>query len=91
MALCRRVGVMRRRGQPRRALLMLRNAAYTDENDAKLWTLYGAACARMGRRDAARQAWGHAVWLRDRDRDPVRADVTRGLIDGLDVSVDQTG
>lgn len=79
-ALCRRARRFARRGDDRRAMMTLREAALGDEGDARLWTLYGAQCLRMGRLDAARQALGHAAWLRDRQNEPRKAQVTRDLL-----------
>ncbi len=70
----------RRRGELRRALLILREAAFRESSDARLWTLYGVECVRMGKRDDAVEALKQAVWLRVRDHDEPRARVTRGLI-----------
>ena len=83
-ALCRRARKHRARGDQRRAMLALREAAHANTQDARLWTLYGAQCGRNGKLEAARQAFGHAVWLRERDRDDRRAAITRTLIDRLD-------
>lgn len=79
-ALCRRAWRHRRRGDERRAMLMLREAAHRNEADARLWTLYGVQCVRAGCPDAAETALEHAVWLRTRNHEPRKAQVTRDVI-----------
>jgi hypothetical protein len=74
---------LRRRGEERRAMLILREACHAAEDCARLWTLYAAQCMRVGRRDDAADALTRAVWLRERNRDPARAKVTRDLLDRL--------
>jgi len=74
-----RVRRCRRRGEERRAMLLLREACFQQPQDARLWTLYGVQCARLGRREDAAQALGQATWLRERNRDERRAAVTRAL------------
>ncbi|HEX4475081.1 MAG TPA: hypothetical protein VH142_08400 [Polyangiaceae bacterium] len=82
-ALCRRAFRFRRRGDDRRAMLLLREAAYENEHDAKIWTLYGVQCARVGRTDVAHKALSHAVWLRERQNETRKALVTRDLLSRL--------
>ncbi len=48
------------RGERRQALVALREAALLAETDAKLWALYGFACAKAGRLDEAERAFGQA-------------------------------
>jgi Flp pilus assembly protein TadD len=79
-SLRRRACRNRRRGDGRAAMLALRQAAHENEGDAKLWTLYGVQCARVGRMDDAESALVHAVWLRDRRREPGKAAVTRAVL-----------
>ena len=74
---------MRRRGEQRRAMLLLREACHASEDCARLWTLYAAQCMRVGRREDATDALNRAVWLRERDRDAARAKVTRDLLELL--------
>ena len=74
---------LRRRGEDRRAMLILREACHAAEDCARLWTLYAAQCMRVGRRDDASDALTRAVWLRERDRDAARAKVTRDLLERL--------
>jgi Flp pilus assembly protein TadD len=78
--LCRRAWRSIRRGESRRAMLSLREAAYGDEDDARLWTLYGAHCLRMGYLEAARHALTHAAWLRERRQEPRKAKIVRELL-----------
>jgi Flp pilus assembly protein TadD len=74
---------LRRRGEERRAMLILREACHAAEDCARLWTLYAAQCMRVGKRDDATDALTRAVWLRERDRDAARAKVTRDLLERL--------
>ena len=73
-----------RRGEPRKALVLLREACFLAGSNARLWTLYAAQSWRMGRLDDTRQALRHALWLRERDHDEPRARVLRTLIDAAD-------
>jgi Flp pilus assembly protein TadD len=70
-----------RRGDDRRAMLLLREAACRSASDARLWTLYGVQCARMGRGEDAEQALRQALWLRQRARDESRVRVMERLLD----------
>ncbi len=81
--LVQRARRLRRRGEARRAMLILREACYASENCARLWTLYAAECMRIGRRDDAVEALERAIWLRERNRDSARARVTRELLERL--------
>lgn len=71
---------LRRRGEERRALLVLREVCFKASGDARLWTLYAAQCWRIGRRDDAKQAFRQALWLRQRAHDEPRARVLRALL-----------
>jgi hypothetical protein len=71
----------RRRGEHRRAMVALSQACVLRQQDAALWTLYADACVRARRREAAADALGQALWLRQRARDHGRARVTRRLRD----------
>ncbi len=71
----------RRRGEDRRALVVLREACLRDEDDATLWTLYGAWLAEDGKNDDARRALKHALWLRNSAGQRAKARVTRALLD----------
>lgn len=73
-----------RRGEPRKALVLLREACFSAGGDARLWTLYAAQCWRMGRLDDTRQALRQALWLRERANDERRARVLRTLIAAAD-------
>jgi Tfp pilus assembly protein PilF len=79
----RRALRFRRRGEDRRAMLMLREAAYRAPSEAKLWMHYAVACLRLGRRDEAAQALKQAVWIRKRANDEPRLRVTRALLERL--------
>src|SRR5258706_5688120 len=77
--LCRRAYRFRRRGDDRRAMLLLREAAHGAEDRAAPWVQYGVQCARMGRLDEAERALAHAAWLRERAHEPAKARITRAL------------
>ena len=72
-----------RRGERRQALVALREATLLEEDDAKLWALYGSACAKSNRLDEAERAFGQALYLRQRERDVPRATALRGIIQRL--------
>jgi Flp pilus assembly protein TadD len=71
----------RRRGEHRKAMLALREACFSSDADARLWTLYAMSCLRAGRANDGAQALRQALWLRERCNDDARARVTRILID----------
>lgn len=73
----------RRRGESRRALVVLREACLRDEESASLWTLYGAWLAEDGKNDEARRAFRHALWLRTSSGEREKARVTRALLESL--------
>jgi Flp pilus assembly protein TadD len=74
----------RRRGDARKALVLLREACFLAGTDARLWALYAAQSWRMGRLDDTRQALRHALWLREKNHDESRARVLRTLITAAD-------
>jgi Flp pilus assembly protein TadD len=78
----------RRRGDERKALVLLRDACFLAGADARLWVLYAAQCWRMGRFDDTRQALRQALWLRERAHDEPRARVLRSLIAAADAGAD---
>lgn len=61
-------------------MVLLRQAAHANEEDPKIWALYGAQCLRMGRMEPGRKALTQAAWLRDRRGERRKADVTRALL-----------
>ena len=79
----RRALRFRRRGEHRRAMLILREAAFCAPSNAKLWMHYAVACVRLGRREDAANALKQALWCRKRENDVPRSRVTRALLDGL--------
>ncbi len=83
VVLCRRAWRQRRRGDERRAMLLLRDAANLDDTDARIWALYGVQCRRAGCLEAAERALAHSVWLRVRRREPRKAQVMRDVMDRL--------
>src|SRR3954453_15510037 len=68
------------RGERRQALVALREATLLSETDAKLWALYGSACAKANRLDEAKRASTQALYLRQRQHEPQRAASLRTLI-----------
>jgi Flp pilus assembly protein TadD len=83
MSLVDRARRLRRKGESRKALVALREACLRDEENAAIWTLYGALLARAGKLDEARRALVHAHWLRKTCGDEPRMRVTARLIDEL--------
>lgn len=79
----RRARRMRRRGEHRRAMITLREAVCRQNEDARLWTLYGAQCMRVGKTQDAERAFTQALWLRQQGRDQARARVTRRILERL--------
>jgi len=71
------------RGERRQALVALREATLLAETDAKLWALYGSACAKANRLPEAERAFGQAVYLRQRQHDSARANSLRGMLERL--------
>ena len=82
-ALLRRARRHRRRGEHRKAMLALREAAYVGDGCPRLWTLYGMSCVRAGKATDAEQALRQALWLRERQKDDARAAVTKDLLERL--------
>jgi Flp pilus assembly protein TadD len=72
------------RGDPRRAMLILREACFAADSDARLWVLYGMQCLRARKPADAMNALSHALWLRERASDHARARVMRELIAHLE-------
>ena len=68
------------RGERRQALVALREATLLAETDAKLWALYGSACAKANRIEEAERAFGQALYLRQREHDAPRANALLGAI-----------
>jgi Flp pilus assembly protein TadD len=79
----RRAWRHRRKGDERRAMVMLREAAHENEHDARLWVMYGVQCARIGRPNDARRALQHAAWVRERNGEHAKANVTRAIMADL--------
>lgn len=74
---------LRQKGDLRRALVTLREAANRDEWSARTWTLLGALLADMGHHAEARDAFHRARWLRARAGDNARAAVTERLAESV--------
>lgn len=69
----------RRRGKHRKAMLLMRKAAFEGQENPTLWTRYALSCLRDGRADEAQKAFSQAVWLDRRQGNPRRAKVTEQL------------
>ncbi|MCS6901264.1 MAG: hypothetical protein RMJ98_16935 [Myxococcales bacterium] len=74
---------LRHKGETRKALQTLREACITHEHCAWVWTLYGSYLTQSHRLEEARQAFRHALWLRQSNGDVRRARSTRALLEGL--------
>jgi len=77
--LCRRALRHRRRGEERRALVLLREAAHSSDQEPHLWAQYGVQCLRMGKKEHGAQALTQAAWLQERAGQHRKAAVTRAL------------
>lgn len=71
---------LRRRGDARGALVLMRQACSLDEWRARPFTLLGVMLSRTGRFEEAARALGHARWLRVRAGETARARVTERLL-----------
>ncbi len=71
------------RGENRQAMVALREACALADDDARLWALYGHACARLSRNEDAERAFRQALYLRHRQQDAPRAAVLRAIIERL--------
>jgi Flp pilus assembly protein TadD len=81
--LLKRARRAQQRGERRQALVALREAALLAETDAKVWALYGSACAKANRLPEAERALGQALYLRQRQRDVPRANSLRNVMERL--------
>ena len=83
-ALIARSRKVRAKGDPRRALVLLRQACALDEWRARTWTLLGAYLGRAGEVEEAQRALKQARWLRARAGDTARAAATARLAERLE-------
>jgi Flp pilus assembly protein TadD len=74
----------RRRGEHRRAMVLLREACQLVGDDARLWTLYGVSCVKLRRVSEGKRALSQALWLRNRAHDAPRAAVTQRMLEALE-------
>ncbi|HVJ16398.1 MAG TPA: hypothetical protein VM686_13245 [Polyangiaceae bacterium] len=72
-----------RKGEQRRAWLVLQEACCMSSDDARIWALYAAHSRRMNRLDEAEKAFAQALYLRERQRDEARATVLRRILEEL--------
>lgn len=84
-----RARALRRRGEARRALVLLRGRCLRDEENASLWAAFGHFLGELGRIDEAEQALTHALWLRRTAGDDARAQTLRTLLMRLDEGRDR--
>jgi len=78
-ALLRQAARQRRRGDFRRAMQLLKQAAFEESDNAGIWTRYALACMSTGKRDDANKAFAQAIWLQERAGRDRGAEVTREL------------
>lgn len=69
----------RRRGKHRKAMLLMRKAAFEGRENPTLWTRYALSCLRDGRSEEAHKAFAQAIWLDRRQGNHRRAEVTQEL------------
>jgi hypothetical protein len=69
----------RRRGKHRKAMLLMRKAAFEGRENPTLWNRYALSCLRDGRTDEAQKAFAHSIWLDRRQGNHRRAQVTTEL------------
>lgn len=67
------------RGDPHRALMLLREACNEDEWRARTWTIFAARLVEAGQREEAAQAFTHARWLRKREGNGARVAIIERL------------
>lgn len=75
-----------RKRDPRKAVVLARQACALDEWSARTWTRVGALLGRLGHGDEALRALRHARWLRVRAGETGRVRSTEGLIRQLSVA-----
>jgi len=71
---------LRRKGEPRRASMTLREACGLGEPNAARWMMLGDMLARMGARDEASKAMRQALYLWQRSGEKAKAKVIRRLL-----------
>jgi Flp pilus assembly protein TadD len=79
-ALVARARTSLRRGDARKAVLLLERASCLASEDARIWALYAVQCQRMGKLEDATRAFRQAIWLRERAHDERRVRVLRRLL-----------
>jgi Flp pilus assembly protein TadD len=82
-ALITRARKARRKGEARRAVVLLRQACALDERRARAWALLGALLSREGTVDEAVQAFKQARFLCARAGEKARAEVIERLTEQL--------
>lgn len=79
-ALIARARTATRRGETRKALLLLEEATHLAPDEARVWTLYAVHCQRTGKLDDTVRAFRQAIWLRERAHDDRRVRVLKRLL-----------
>jgi Flp pilus assembly protein TadD len=71
---------LRRKGELRRAAVVLREACALDEKNAAHWASLGIVLFRMGKREEAAGALKQAVYLRERSGERTKATALRRVL-----------
>ena len=75
----RQAARQRRRGDFRRAMQLLKQAAFEAKDNPALWTRYALCCMSVGRGEEGEKAFHRAVWLRERAGRKRAAAITQQL------------
>lgn len=75
---------LRRRGERRKALQVLRLACCDDSENASLWGQYGFRAWLEGKQNDAAESLQRAAWLFERQHEPRRAAAIRRLLSRID-------
>jgi len=78
-ATLRKAARERRRGDFRRAMALLKRAAFEAQDRPGLWTRYALACMSAGQTADGARAFSQAVWMLERRGQTQAAAVTRQL------------
>jgi Flp pilus assembly protein TadD len=82
-ALVARARTSARRGDGRKAFLLLERASNLASDDPRVWTLFAVQCQRMGKLEDATRSFRQAIWLRERTHDDRRVRVLQRLLSEL--------
>ncbi len=92
----RQAARQRRRGDYRRAMQLLKQAAFDEAKNAGIWTRYALSCMSTGKTEDAARAFAQAIWLQEKAGRERGAQVTRELAERvaqgqLPTNYDRTG